>query len=97
MLCPDSAPHYCAGAALVRGRYTGKAKSQSFPSESLFNIFAKFISKCKYRTKQRRWVAERTFGRLEKFRHLEKNCERKIYNTLQMTGFCVYIAVVKRY
>jgi transposase len=33
----------------------------------------------------RRWVVERSFAWLEKFRRLWKNCERKIHTTLQMT------------
>ena len=32
----------------------------------------------------KRWVVERTFGWLEKYRRLWKNCERKLPNTLQM-------------
>jgi transposase len=33
----------------------------------------------------KRWVVERTFGWLEKYRRLWKNRERKIHSTLQMT------------
>ncbi len=32
----------------------------------------------------KRWVVERAFGWLDKYRRLWKNCERKIHNTLQM-------------
>jgi len=39
----------------------------------------------------KRWVVERTFGWLEKYRRLWKNCERKLANTLQM----VIIAFVR--
>ncbi|MHB9291168.1 putative IS5 family transposase ISCaa8 [Hollandina sp. SP2] len=33
----------------------------------------------------KRWVVERSFGWLEKFRRLWKNCEGEIHTTLQMT------------
>ncbi|MDR1230672.1 MAG: IS5 family transposase [Spirochaetaceae bacterium] len=45
----------------------------------------------------RRWVVERTFGWLEKFRRLWKNCERKIHNTLQMTILAFIALLLKRY
>jgi transposase len=45
----------------------------------------------------RRWVVERTFGWLEKFRRLWKNCERKLHNTLQMTVFAFISLLLKRY
>jgi len=32
----------------------------------------------------KRWIVERTFGWLDKCRHLWKNCERKLSNSLQM-------------
>jgi transposase len=45
----------------------------------------------------RRWVVERTFGWLERFRRLWKNCERKIHNTLQMTVLAFISLLLKRY
>jgi transposase len=45
----------------------------------------------------RRWVIERTFGWLEKFRRLWKNGERKIHNTLQMTVLAFIALLLKRY
>jgi transposase len=45
----------------------------------------------------RRWVVERTFGWLEKFRRLWKNCERKIHNTLQMVVLAFISLLLKRY
>jgi transposase len=45
----------------------------------------------------KRWVVERTFGWLEKFRRLWKNCERKIHNTLQMTVLAFISLLLKRY
>lgn len=45
----------------------------------------------------RRWVVERTFAWLEKFRRLWKNCERKIHNTVQMTVLAFISILLKRY
>jgi transposase len=45
----------------------------------------------------RRRVVERTFGWLEKFRRLWKNCERKIHNTMQMTVLAFISSLLKRY
>jgi transposase len=43
----------------------------------------------------RRWVVERTFGWLGKFRRLWKNCECKIHNTLQMVVLATAQAVLR--
>ncbi|MDR1146994.1 MAG: transposase [Spirochaetaceae bacterium] len=45
----------------------------------------------------KRWVVERTFEWLEKYRRLWKNCERKIHNTLQMTVLAFISLLLKRY
>ncbi len=45
----------------------------------------------------KRWVVERTFAWLEKFRRLWKNCERKIHTTLQMTTIAFIALLLKRY
>jgi transposase len=45
----------------------------------------------------RRWVVERTFGWLEKYRRLWKNCERKIHNSLHMTVLAFIALLLKRY
>jgi transposase len=45
----------------------------------------------------KRWVVERTFGWLEKYRRLWKNCERKISNSLQMTVLAFLRLVLKIY
>jgi transposase len=44
----------------------------------------------------KRWVVERTFGWLEKYRRLWKNCERKIHSTLQMTVLAFILATSKK-
>ena len=45
----------------------------------------------------KRWVVERGFAWLEKYRRLGKNCERKLHNTLQMTSLAFISLLVKRY
>jgi transposase len=45
----------------------------------------------------KRWVVERTFAWLEKFRRLWKNCERKLHTSLQMTVLAFISLLLKRY
>ena len=45
----------------------------------------------------KRWVVERSFAWLEKYRRLWKNCERKLHNTLQMTTLAFISLLLKRY
>ncbi len=44
----------------------------------------------------KRWIVERTFGWLEKYRRLWKNCERKLSNSLQMTLLAFIRLLLKR-
>ena len=44
----------------------------------------------------KRWIAERSFGWLEKSRRLWKNCERKLHTSLQMTVLA-FISVLLRH
>ena len=43
----------------------------------------------------RRWVVERLFGWLDKFRRLWKNCERKLLSSAQVLTFAL-IAILNR-
>ncbi len=45
----------------------------------------------------KRWVVERCFAWLDNYRRLWKNCERKIYTTLQMVTFAFATILLKRY
>jgi transposase len=45
----------------------------------------------------KRWVVERCFAWLDNFRRLWKNCERKLYTTLQMVTFAFAAILLKRY
>ena len=44
----------------------------------------------------KRWVVERCFGWLEKFRRLWKNCERKLSTSRQMVILAFLIILLKR-
>jgi transposase len=45
----------------------------------------------------KRWIVERTFAWLEKYRRLWKNCERKLHNSLQMTILAFISLLLKRF
>jgi transposase len=45
----------------------------------------------------KRWVVERSFGWLEKFRRLWKNCERKLTTSLQMVVLAFVSVLLKRF
>ncbi len=44
----------------------------------------------------KRWVVERSFGWLEKYRRLWKNCERKLNTSLQMINLAFLVILLKR-
>jgi len=45
----------------------------------------------------KRWIVERSFGWLEDYRLLWKNCERKIHNTLQAVKLAFISLLLRRY
>ena len=45
----------------------------------------------------KRWIVERSYGWLEDYRLLWKNCERKIHNTLQAVTFAFISLLLNRY
>ncbi len=45
----------------------------------------------------KRWIVERTFGWLDKFRRLWKNCERKLHTSSQMLVFAFISILVRRF
>lgn len=45
----------------------------------------------------RRWVVERLFGWLDKFRRLWKNCERKLFISAQILIFALIAILIKRF
>jgi transposase len=70
---------------LVDGGYTGEKFANSV--DAVINAEVEAAKRSGLHTFAvipKRWVVERTFGWLEKYRRLWKNCERKLHNTLQM-------------
>ena len=45
----------------------------------------------------KRWIVERTFGWLDDYRILWKNCERMLHNSLKAVKFAFISLVLKRY
>ena len=45
----------------------------------------------------KRWIVERSFGWLEKYRRLWKNCERKLSVSLQMTVLAFVSLLIRRF
>jgi len=45
----------------------------------------------------KRWIVERSFGWLEKYRRLWKNCERKLSISLQMTVLAFVSILIRRF
>ena len=83
---------------LVDGGYTG----DSFASEvkeltgAVVEV-AKRNELHKFEVIPKRWIVERTFGWLDKYHRFWKNCERKIYNTLQLVNLVFIRLMLKRY
>lgn len=45
----------------------------------------------------KRWIVERSFGWLDKFRRLWKNCERLLQNSFQMFSIAFIRIILRRY
>ena len=45
----------------------------------------------------RRWMVERLFGWLDKFRRLWKNCERKLFISAQILTFALIAILIRRF
>ena len=51
----------------------------------------------KFAVLPKRWIVERSFGWLEDYRLLWKNCERKIHSTLQAVKLAFISLLLRRY
>lgn len=82
---------------LVDGGYTGEKFAMN-----IFNLITAEVEVVKrnelhnFTVLPKRWVVERSFGWLEDYRLLWKNCERKIHNTLQATKFAFISILLRR-
>lgn len=83
--------------ALCDGGYTGE--NFALAVEHLIDAEVEIAKRSELHTFAvipRRWVVERTFGWLEHFRRLWKNCERLIHTTFQLTVFAFIALILKR-
>jgi len=83
---------------LVDGGYTGESFANSV--KALIGADVEVVKRNELHTfavLPKRWVVERSFGWLEDYRLLWKNCERKIHNTLQATKLAFISLLLRRY
>lgn len=83
---------------LVDGGYTG----QNFADEirRISNAEVEIVKRNELHTFSvipKRWIVERSFGRLDKCRRLWKNCERLLQNSFQMISLAFIRIILKRY
>ena len=83
---------------LVDGGYTGEKFADSIKELTGAQVeVAKRSELHKFAVIPKRWVVERTFGWLDKYRRLWKNCERKLQNTFQTVTLAFIRLLLKRY
>jgi len=83
---------------LVDGGYSGENFADKV--KSLIGADVEVVKRNelhKFAVLPKRWVVERSFGWLEDYRLLWKNCERKICNTLQATKLAFISLLLRRY
>jgi transposase len=83
---------------LVDGGYTGENFADSI--KEILGAEVEVVKRSelhKFAVLPKRWIVERTFGWLEDYRLLWKNCERKLHNTLQATKFAFISLILRRY
>lgn len=83
---------------LVDGGYTG----QNFADEikRLSNAEVEVVKRNELHTftvLPKRWIVERSFAWLDKYRRLWKNCERLLQNSFQMVSLAFIRIILKRY
>ena len=82
---------------LVDGGYTGEPFAVAM--KKLLKATVEVVKRNELHTFKvlpRRWVVERCFGWLEKFRRLWKNCERKLETSAQMVTLAFISVLLKR-
>ena len=83
---------------LADGGYTGEKFANSI--KNLIGADVEVVKRNELHTfavLPKRWIVERTFGWLEDYRLLWKNCERKIHNTLQAAKLAFLALILRRY
>lgn len=83
---------------LADGGYTGEDFAREIKKMIGAEVeIAKRNELHKFKVIPKRWVVERSYGWLEKFRRMWKNCERKLNTSLQMTVLCFVSVLLKRF
>ena len=88
----------CVKKLLVDGGYTGENFANSI--QSLIGAEVEVAKRNELHTFAvipKRWFVERSFGWLDKYRRLWKNCERLLQNTFQMVTLVFIRLLLKRY
>jgi transposase len=83
---------------LVDGGYTGENFASSV--KKMIGAEVEVVKRNeihKFSVLPKRWIVERSFGWLEDYRLLWKNCERKIHNTLQAVKLAFISLLLRRY
>ena len=83
---------------LVDGGYTGEIFANTV--KKLIGADVEVVKRNelhKFAILPKRWIVERSFGWLEDYRLLWKNCERKIHNTLQAVKLAFISLLLRRY
>ncbi len=88
----------CVKKFLADSRYSGKPFSNAVKEACGAEVeIIKRNELHKFVVLPKRWIVERTFGWLDKFRRLWKNCERKLHNSSQILVFALISILIKRF
>lgn len=88
----------CGKKFLVDGGYTGERFANQV--KEICNAQVEVVKRNelhRFVVLPRRWVVERLFGWLDKFRRLWKNCERKLVISAQILTFALIAILIRRY
>ncbi len=94
--CENYTNLYHVKKVLVDGGYTG----ENFANEikRISNAEVEVVKRNKlFAVLPKRWIVERSFGWLDKYRRLWKNCERKLQNSFQMFSIAFIRIILKRF
>ena len=83
---------------LVDGGYTGVKFAENV--QKLIGALVEVVKRNElhqFAVLPKRWIVERSFGWLEDYRLLWKNCERKLRNTLQAVKLAFISLLLRRY
>ena len=88
----------CIKKFLVDGGYSGECFANQV--KSICGAEVEVVKRSelhKFVVLPRRWVVERLFGWLDKFRRLWKNCERKLLISAQILTFALIAILIRRF